>query len=122
MASRLVTMPELSRAIAEAMLDAFSRKIMTSTMLQGKTIETISAENDIPLSTAYRRVHDLEAKGIVVVERIVLTSSGKRYAVYRSAFTEVKMDLEADGFSVQVTPNSDVADKLYRVWQSIALR
>ena len=122
MASRLVTMPELSLAIAEAMLDAFSRKIVTSTISEGKTTETLSAENGIPLSTAYRRVHDLEAQGIIIVERVVLTSSGKRYSIYRSAFTEVKIDLESNGLSVQVTPNRDVADKLFRFWQSIAFR
>ncbi len=118
---RDVAIPEVAQAILEAMSDKFSRKIMTSTILEGKTIEAISSENHIPISTAYRRVHELVDQGVVVVERIVLTPIGKRYSIYRGAFSEVRIDLESENLKVRVTPNVDVADKVYRVWQSMAI-
>jgi predicted transcriptional regulator len=118
---REVAIPEVARAILEAMSDSFSRKIITSTISEGKTIDAISSENHIPISTAYRRVNELVDQGIIIVERIVLTATGKRYSIYRSAFSEVRIDLESEDLSVRVTPNTDVADKLYRVWQSMSI-
>lgn len=118
---RRVVSPEVATAVVQAMSDGFSRKIIASTIAEGKTIEAVSAENDIPVSTAYRRVHQLVDQGIIMVERIVLTPAGKRHSIYRSAFSEVRVELASEDICVKVAPNEDVAEKLYQFWQSMAI-
>ncbi|MBI3840696.1 MAG: hypothetical protein HY297_01870 [Thaumarchaeota archaeon] len=76
----------------------------------------MSRENDIPLSTCYRRVHELLASQILVVERIIVTSDGKKYEMLRSAYRAVAVSFENGVIKVDVTVNEDVADKLRRMW------
>lgn len=121
-ASRIVTDPKLAKAILEAISDEITRCILGSTIERGKPIEDISAENGIPSSTAYRRVHELAAMGLLVVERIMFTETGKRYSIYRNAFRNVKVEMESNELKVQVTLNEDVADRFYRIWQAVRLR
>lgn len=114
-----VAIPEVERAVLVAISDDSSRKIMASTIYAGKTIEEIVAETGVPPSTAYRRIHDLCERGVLVLERVVVTATGRRYSIYRSAFKDVKVDIEAGRLAVAVTPNRDVAEKLYKKWRSI---
>ena len=46
-------------ALLQSMADEFARKILLSTMLRAKTIQEIAEEDRIPISTCYRRVHEL---------------------------------------------------------------
>jgi hypothetical protein len=94
-----------------ALSDEFSRRILVSTVSKGKTVQEISAEQAVPLSSCYRRAHDLVDRGLLVVEKIVVTAEGKRYAIFRSCFERVEIELNLSEISVSVKMNEDVADK-----------
>jgi predicted transcriptional regulator len=114
-----VTDPTMARAILEAMSDDVSRRILSSTTAKGKPVEEISLESNIPPSTTYRRVQDLSEMGLLVVERIVISESGKRCSIFRSAFRSVLAELQAGELHVEVALNEDVAERFYRMRQSI---
>ena len=116
---KTVTDPSMAGAILQAMSDDVSRKILSATVSEGKPVEQISAESKIPPSTTYRRVQELTSMGLMVVERIVISESGKRYSVFRSAFRGVIAELESGQLHVEVTLNEDVADRFYRMRQAI---
>lgn len=104
--------PRLAAIIVEALSDEFSRKILSTSVLQGKTVEEICDEQGIPPSSCYRRMRRLVDEGVMVVERMVVASTGRKYAIYRSAFSCLHIRLEDGVVSVYATLNPAVADKL----------
>jgi len=106
--------PRLTEVMAEAVSDEFCRRIISSSVARGKTVDEICDEESIPRSTCYRRVRQLVDEGAMVVERIVLTTSGKRYAVYRSTFSRMDVRLENGVVWAYATLNPPAADKLRR--------
>lgn len=111
---------DLSGPLLTALGDEPSRRILNSAILEGKTVEEISAEQGLPLSTCYRKVRFLVDGGLLLLERMVVTKTGKRFAVYRSSFSEAKIDFINGGVAVEVTPNPQVLDKLRRRWLETA--
>ena len=95
----------LDRTMAEqvmsALSDVFSRKIIASVIEKGKTVQEISTEQTVPLSTCYRRCRELVDEGILFVETIVVTGDGKRYAIYRSSFRGVEVSSDFHGVTVK---------------------
>ena len=106
----------IARSVVSALADEFSRRIVSSTVDEGKTVQEISLEQAVPLSTCYRRASDLAEKGLLMVERIVVTGEGKRYAVYRSSFKSVQITSNLEITSATAELNPDVADKFHRMW------
>jgi len=106
----------MTRAVMTALSDEFSRRMISSTVDRGKTVQEISLEQAVPRSTCYRRAADLANNGLLVVERIMVTDDGKRYAVYRSSFRSVQMASELGVISATAMLNVDVADKFHRLW------
>ncbi len=105
-----------ARCVVAALADEFSRRIVYSTVDEGKTVQEISLEQAVPLSTCYRRASDLAEKGLLMVERIVVTGEGKRYAVYRSSFKSVQITSNLEVTSATAELNPDVAEKFHRMW------
>lgn len=101
-----------------ALGDESSKRILISAIAIGKTVEEISAEQNLPLSTCYRRVRRLLARELMILERSVVTPAGKRYALYRTTFTRATIRFDNGAITVEVTPNLDVLDKLHRRWLS----
>jgi DNA-binding Lrp family transcriptional regulator len=108
-----------SNAILRALGDESSRRILVSAIASGKTVEEISATQNLPLSTCYRRVNKLVAAGLMVLEKSVVTPAGKRYGVYRTTFSGVSIRLDENGaIVVDLAPNLDTLEKLHGRWLS----
>ena len=106
----------LARSVVAALADEFSRRIISSTVDEGKTVQEISLEQAVPLSTCYRRASELAHKGLLIVERIVVRGEGKRYAVYRSSFKCVQITSDLESTTAMAELNPDVAEKFHRMW------
>ena len=112
---RIVLSEALARNLVAALSDQFSLRMIVSTVDVGKTVQDISLEQAVPLSTCYRRARELVNEGILVVERIVVTGEGKRFAVYRSSFKTVDVESDFHGLSATAQVNEAVAEK-FRRW------
>lgn len=106
----------MARGALAALSDDYSRGILGSIVVKGKTIEEMCDEMGIPVSTAYRRVHELHEAGLVVVERILLSRDGKRRTVYRSTLREMKIEFELGRYRVTGVPNHYLPDIGYKIW------
>jgi hypothetical protein len=106
-------------AVVEAMSDLFSFAVVRCTIKSAKTIEEIATETGIPLSSCYRKVSRLVDERILLLQRIVVTSAGKRRACYRAAISEATIVMDREGLRVSLVPNGDIADKLQSAWLSI---
>jgi DNA-binding Lrp family transcriptional regulator len=109
----------LASAVMVALGDEISRKIISCAIDRSKTVGEISVEQDISLSTCYRRVNELESQGVLVVERITVADD-RRYANYRSCFSSFRILSDGNDATVEVALNPDVADKVHNRWMSMA--
>jgi len=109
---------DLSNALLSALGDESSRRILNSAVTSGKTVEDISEEQSLPLSTCYRRIRQFVDEGLMLLERMVVTSSGKRYALYRTSFSKATIGFNDGVVAVGITPNADVLEKLRTRWLS----
>jgi hypothetical protein len=107
-----------SNSILSALGDESSRRILTSAIACGKTVEEISAEQNLPLSTCYRRIRHFLDDGLMILERLVVTPAGKRFAIYRTSFSDVTIRFYPGETAVETTPNLEVLDKLRTRWLS----
>ena len=105
-----------AQAFIQGLADEYSRKILLSAIPGAKSVEDLSRENGIPLSSCYRRVHELLDAQLLLIERIVLTPEGKKYELLRSAYRAVTVSLVGGVMRVDVEINEDVAEKLRRMW------
>jgi hypothetical protein len=105
-------------AIVSSLSDPSSRAIVLCTMEEGKTVAEISAETGVPSSTCYRRIAELSKDRILVMERMVLTREGKKFARYRCAAAGVHIDVGHGKVSVSVSSDPAVLEKLRSAWIS----
>jgi hypothetical protein len=114
-----ITEPTRVQALVQGLADDYSRKIILSAIPAAKSVEDMSRENDIPLSTCYRRVHELLGSQILIVERIIVTNEGKKYELLRSAYRSVTVSFDGGQMRVDAVINEDVAERLRRMWLSM---
>ena len=114
-----ITNPVTANALVQALGDEYSRKIMLATIPSPKSVEDLSKEGEIPLSTCYRRVHELVDAQVLLIDRIIVTNDGKRFELVRSAYRSVQVDLENGAMKVNAIINEDMAEKLRRLWISM---
>tara|TARA_B100001013_G_scaffold198512_1_gene120163 strand:- start:189 stop:563 length:375 start_codon:yes stop_codon:yes gene_type:complete len=92
-------------AIAHALIDEYSRKILNSTMENSKSVMDIMREQKIPMTSAYRRIKLLLDNKLIKVEKSLLTDDGKRYYLYRSAIKSVIINYIDGNLFLDITPN-----------------
>ena len=109
------------KAIVNALLDEYSRKILDSTIDEAKSITDIMREQDIPMTSTYRRVKLLMDNKLVKVERSMVTHDGKRYFLYLSNIKEASIRFNKGELIVEITPNirEKPEDKLLRSFSTI---
>ena len=101
----------------KAISDVPCNMIMRAAISKGKSVEEICSETGVPLSTAYRKVREMTESGLIFVERITVSDEGKKRIVYRAAYSKVAVQCDLGNFVVESTPNANVPDILYRLWQ-----
>ena len=107
-------------ALLHAMADEFTRKILLSTMLKAKTIQEIAEEAWIPISTCYRRVHELVTLRLLRVDQTIITDTGKKFELYRSSIKDAVVNFSSTELSVEVTliPR-EPEERLSSMWKSV---
>jgi predicted transcriptional regulator len=106
-------------ALIGALADEYSRKIILRTISKAESVEELCRSENIPVSTAYRRVNALKEVGLLAVEKTILSDDGKKYELYRSAFSSFKIDLQHGEVTIEAEFNEDVATRLSRLWASM---
>ncbi len=105
--------------VIKSLSDEYSRKIVLSIITRSLPIEDISKEQHIPISTCYRRMHELLDYGIVRADKTVIQADGKKFISYRTAFKNATINLESGELKVDVEPNRDPSDRLKDMWATV---
>ena len=117
----IITDEKQKKVILNALLDEYSRKILDSTIDESKSITDIMREQDIPMTSTYRRVKLLMDNKLVKVERSMVTDDGKRYFLYLSNIKDASIRFNKGELIVEITPNirERPEDKLLRSFSNI---
>jgi len=117
----IITNEKQKEAILNALLDDYSRKILDSTIDKAKSITEIIREQDIPMTSTYRRVKLLMDNKLIKVERSMVTEDGKRYYLYLSSIKNASIKYNEGELIVEITPNIKELpeDKLIRSFTNI---
>lgn len=89
----------------QVLSDVVSHKIILSTIEEAKTAHQIASENELPLSSTYKKIKRLQSLDLVCVERISLDDSGKRVLYYKSRVKSVEFSLKKVGSLLQLERN-----------------
>ena len=86
---------------------------MNYTIEQPKSVVDIVKECDIPMSTAYRRVHELEENKILKVTGSIVTDDGKKYFLYQNRLKSIYVIFGLEELEVQIIENEGMATSAY---------
>jgi len=103
----------------KVLADEYSRKIVLSIITKSLPIEEISKEQHIPVSTCYRRIHEMLEYGIVRPDRTIIQPDGKKFVCYKSSFKNATILLESGELKIDLVSNRDPADKLSDIWSTM---
>ena len=117
----IITNEKQKEAILNALLDEYSRKILDSTIDKSKSITEIIREQNIPMTSTYRRVKLLVDSKLIKVDRSMVTEDGKRYYLYLSSIKNASITYNEGELIVEITPNIKELpeDKLLRSFTNI---
>jgi hypothetical protein len=118
----LIMQEALKKALLKALADEQSSKILACAVWKAKSVMDLIREAGIPHTSAYRLVNELKESGLLVVERMMLSEDGKKYALYKGTFKSIMVKFEGSSIEVDAIPNRDVTDKAFRLFYSLTGR
>lgn len=103
----------LRKAILKALSDDYSRTIMNYTIEKPKSVVDIVRDCNIPMTTAYRRVHELEDSKILKVTGSIITDEGKKYFLYQNRLKAIYVIFGLESLDVQIVDNDGMGTSSY---------
>jgi len=103
----------------KALADPESARILAATATGPRSAQELVKSEDLPQSSTYRRLHELEEDGLLVVAKTVLKSDGKTYQMYKATFNEVRVHFRGRELVVEAEPNTDVVERAFRLFHSL---
>jgi predicted methyltransferase len=91
--------------LLKELFDGFSYKIVMSTIENSKTVFEICKENDLPISSTYKKIKKLKDLGLLFIDRIVINEKGKKVVFYKSKIQSVELILNKKQVLLQFKKN-----------------
>lgn len=103
---------QLKQDILTALADQEMLKILNLSMYYSKSVNDIIRQSDISYTTAYRKIKWLLDKELLVVDKINLSSEGKKYTTFRSVLKSIIIRYQQDEIIVEAEENVDLIGKI----------
>lgn len=91
--------------LLKELFDGFSYKIVMSTIEVSKTVFEICKENDLPISSTYKKIKKLKDLGLLFIDRIIINEKGKKVVFYKSKIQSVELILNKKQVILQLKKN-----------------
>ena len=91
--------------LLKELFDGFSYKIVMSTIEDSKTVFEICKENELPISSTYKKIKKLKDLGLLFIDRIVINEKGKKVVFYKSKIQSVELILNKKQVLLQFKKN-----------------
>ncbi|MFZ0511827.1 MAG: hypothetical protein WAM14_09495 [Candidatus Nitrosopolaris sp.] len=91
--------------LLQELVDRNTCRIIMSTMDLAKTASQICQENELPISSTYKKIRNLYEAGLISVEKINIDSKGKKVLLYRSRIKSLEISLREGEILLQFHKN-----------------
>lgn len=105
--------------LLDALGDGVVRRILSATDGAARTAPELNQATGVPLTTLYRKLHELEALGLIGIERSAITGDGKRVDFYRSRLEEARVDVRAGTFTLSARYRNLSAVRMENLWGKV---
>lgn len=104
--------------VVDLLSDEYNQRILVYTREEPRSVSTLSELCEADPSTIYRRIDDLEAHGLIDGQ-YEIDPNGSHYQVYSATLRAVRIQLEPDGFAVEVDRalEESPADRFTRLYE-----
>ena len=110
--------PKLISSIFKALGDEKSLKILSLLSVRSLSVTDIIRDTNIPSSSTYRKISELEKDGLIGIERTVITDDGKSFNIYKSTFVEINIKFRMGEYFIFAIPNRDIMEKAFGLFHS----
>lgn len=97
--------------LLKELFDGFSYKIVMSIIEDSKTVFEICKENELPISSTYKKIRKLKDLGLLFIDRIVINEKGKKVVFYKSKIQSVELILNKKQVLLQFKKNERNLDR-----------
>lgn len=111
--------PLRPETVADALSSKAARLILSRCIRRPIPAKELSEATGVPLASAYRTIHDLVEKGLLVVERSAMTPDGKAYDLYRSRLQEAALEMMPEQIRITWEVFEPVEDRLMNMWRRL---
>jgi DNA-binding transcriptional ArsR family regulator len=108
----IVNSDELKTSILSALADKEMLKILDLSMYTSKSVNDILRDSDISYTTVYRKIKWLLDKELLVVDKINISSEGKKYTTFRSVLKSLVIRYKQNEIIVEAEKNVDLVGKM----------
>ena len=95
---------ERADTILQIISDPERRKIINTIKYKSKSAMQISKETNLPLSSVYRRIHELTAKNILITSGAI-NEQNKKEILYKSKIHKVQATFDNEVMDVKIFTN-----------------
>jgi hypothetical protein len=89
----------------QLLADIVSHKIILSTIDIAKTAQHIALENNLPISSTYKKIRRLCQMDLLCVDQVSIDESGKKVLFYKSKIKSLEFCLKKGGCVLQFERN-----------------
>lgn len=105
--------------ILAALGDRSSSQILLALDSSPKAVHDLVRALDLPQSTIYHKLHELQRVGVVVVQSVSITGDGKRVELFRSLLESVSVEMVGGRLNVKVRYRNIAAERLGNMWEAV---
>ncbi|MGI0006704.1 MAG: ArsR family transcriptional regulator [Nitrosotalea sp.] len=98
---------DTEQKILKSLADTQARTILFSIIERGKTTIDLFKEHEIPISSIYKKISELEDLGLIRIEKRIIANRGKKFKVYKSRISGARINIKSSRPMINLFPNSD---------------
>ena len=96
---------DITQKIIESLSNVCTRAVLFSVKNESKDATQIADELKLSLSTVYKTLANLEELALIVVDRYVISSEGKKIKLYKSRIGKVEISIADTEPTLRIYPN-----------------
>jgi predicted ArsR family transcriptional regulator len=97
------------RVVSQLLADDYSQKILVNTYSVPMSAQRLSKTCQIPIAACYRRIHELERAGLLIVDREKEVYKGRKVRLYRCKLRSATIRFNNGRFAVRYDCTPDDA-------------
>ncbi len=103
--TRKIIDDERKQVILEILADKYCKQILHNTLEKPKSAIELSQEEQIPISTVYRRLQTLYDAKLLAISGSI-NEDGKKYFLYKSRVKSISIKCDLEVTTIEIVPNS----------------